>query len=176
MYALVGPSGGGKTTLLNSIGRLNNLSAGTITLDDKNINTINILDYYRKIIGYLFQNYALVDEDNVMQNLNIVKKYKLSELQKYLEKYGLTDRYLKRKVYTLSGGETQRVALTRLSLQNPSIILADEPTGALDNINRQLVLTSLQEMANAGKIVIVATHDDVVKDYVDEQVNILDFK
>ncbi|MFT8556485.1 MAG: hypothetical protein ABGA11_04975 [Liquorilactobacillus hordei] len=68
------------------------------------------------------------------------------------------------------------VALTRLSLQNPSIILADEPTGALDNLNRQLVLTSLREMANAGKIVIVATHDDVVKDYVDEQVNISDFK
>lgn len=176
MYALVGPSGGGKTTLLNSIGRLNNLSAGTITLDDKNINTINILNYYRKIIGYLFQNYALVDEDNVMQNLNIVKKYKSSQLREHLGKFDLADGYLKRKVYTLSGGEAQRVALTRLSLQNPSIILADEPTGALDNLNRQLVLTSLREMANAGKIVIVATHDNVVKDYVDEQVNILDFK
>ncbi|MFT8669608.1 MAG: ATP-binding cassette domain-containing protein [Liquorilactobacillus hordei] len=176
MYALVGPSGGGKTTLLNSIGRLNDLSAGTIILDDKNINTINILNYYREIIGYLFQNYALVDEDNVMQNLNIVKKYKFSQLREHIGKFDLADSYLKRKIYTLSGGEAQRVALTRLSLQDPLIVLADELTSALDNLNRKLVLDSLRQMANDGKIVIIATNDDIVKDYVDEQVNILDFK
>ncbi|GAA3637554.1 hypothetical protein GCM10022297_14980 [Lactobacillus hamsteri] len=75
----------------------------------------------------------------------------------------------------MSGGEAQRVALTRLSLQDPLIVLADEPTGALDNKNKQLVLNSLRKMADKGKIVIVATHDDAVKDFADERLNISDY-
>lgn len=175
-YALVGPSGGGKTTLLNSIGRLEDLSSGDIWLDNQNINTITILKYYREFIGYLFQNYALVDEENVQQNLNLVKRHTTDELSHQLTKYGLDTSYLKRKVYTLSGGEAQRVALTRLSLQNPLIILADEPTGALDQQNRELVLTSLREMANNGKLVIVATHDDYVSQWADNLLDISNFK
>ncbi|MCT4457003.1 ATP-binding cassette domain-containing protein [Lactiplantibacillus paraplantarum] len=175
-YALVGPSGGGKTTLLNSIGRLEDLSSGDIWLDNQNINTITILKYYREFIGYLFQNYALVDEENVQQNLNLVKRHTTDELSHQLTKYGLDTSYLKRKVYTLSGGEAQRVALTRLSLQDPLIILADEPTGALDGQNRELVLTSLREMANNGKLVIVATHDDYVSQWADNLLDISNFK
>ena len=75
-------------------------------------------------------------------------------------------------MYILSGGEAQRIALARLSLQNPEIILADEPTGALDHENRNLVLKSLHNLANENKIVIVATHDDIVKNYVDECLDI----
>ncbi|WP_436665168.1 ATP-binding cassette domain-containing protein [Lactiplantibacillus plantarum] len=175
-YALVGPSGGGKTTLLNSIGRLEDLSSGDIWLDNQNINTITILKYYREFIGYLFQNYALVDEETVQQNLNLVKRHTTDELSHQLTKYGLNTSYLKRKVYTLSGGEAQRVALTRLSLQDPLIILADEPTGALDGQNRELVLTSLREMANNGKLVIVATHDDYVSQWADNLLDISNFK
>ena len=172
IYTLVGPSGGGKTTLLNSIGRLNELSSGDIFWDNKNIQSISTLKYYRSYIGYLFQNYALVDEETVLQNLNIVKKYKRSIIENSLEKFDLNTKYLNRKIFTLSGGEAQRVALTRLDLQNPLIVLADEPTGALDHKNRQLVLDSLKNMAQEGKIVIIATHDDVVKDFADEAIDI----
>lgn len=172
VYALTGPSGGGKTTFLNSIGRLIKLDSGTILLDNENIEKINGHKYYQNYVGYLFQNYALVDEDTVLQNLNIVKKHKKSILTNSLKKFGLSEEYLSRKVYTLSGGEAQRIALARLSLQNPEIILADEPTGALDHENRNLVLKSLRNLANENKIVIVATHDDIVKKYADECLDI----
>lgn len=176
IYALIGASGSGKTTLLNSIGRLSSVSEGNIYLDNKNIEDIKIKDYYRRVIGYLFQNYALVDEETVLQNLNIVKKYDRSILRTKLQQYGLNSSYLNRKVFTLSGGEAQRVALTRLSLQDPMIILADEPTGALDDKNRELVLNSLRKMANEDKIVIIATHDDVVRDFADQRLDISDYK
>lgn len=175
IYAIVGPSGGGKSTLLNCIGRLITLSSGKIFIDKENIEDIKILKYYREKIGYLFQNYALVDEETVLQNLNIAKKYKLKQILSSLRKFGLDRSYLNRKIYTLSGGEAQRVALTRLDLQDPLIVLADEPTGALDHMNRDLVLDSLGKMANAGKIVIIATHDDVVKEFADEKVDISQF-
>lgn len=176
MYALVGPSGSGKTTLLNSMGRLEKLTAGSISFEGTDITTIPSLKYFRQFIGYLFQNYALVDEETVAQNLNIVKHYRTAELRDHLAKYGLDDTYLTRKIFTLSGGEAQRVALARLSLQDPLIVLADEPTGALDHANGQLVLDSLRTMTNSGKIVIIATHDDKVKAAVDECVDITTFK
>lgn len=176
MYALVGPSGSGKTTLLNSMGRLEKLTAGSISFEGTDITTIPSLKYFRQFIGYLFQNYALVDEETVAQNLNIVKHYRTAELRNHLAKYGLDDTYLTRKIFTLSGGEAQRVALARLSLQDPLIVLADEPTGALDHANGQLVLDSLRTMTNSGKIVIIATHDNKVKAAVDECVDITTFK
>lgn len=176
MYALVGPSGSGKTTLLNSIGRLEKLTAGSISFEGTDITTIPSLKYFRQFIGYLFQNYALVDEETVAQNLNIVKHYRTAELQNHLVKFGLDDTYLTRKIFTLSGGEAQRVALARLSLQNPLIVLADEPTGALDHANGQLVLDSLRAMAVSGKVVIIATHDNHVKAAVDECLDISSFK
>lgn len=176
IYALTGPSGGGKTTLLNCIGRLLDTSEGTILLDDEDVLSIKILKYYRNHIGYLFQNYALVDEETIFQNLNIVKKHHKRELLAVLRQYNLSADYLDRSVFTLSGGEAQRVALARLNLQNPTIILADEPTGALDHKNRDLVLQSLRKFADEGKIVIVATHDDTVMSFADEKVDISDYR
>ncbi|GFZ26445.1 ATP-binding cassette domain-containing protein [Lactobacillus corticis] len=176
IYAIIGPSGGGKTTLLNSIGRLNDLSYGDIIYDGKNIFDYNVLQYYREIIGYLFQNYALVDEETVRQNLNLVNRHKDRMLRRFLERYGLDSSYLDRKIFTLSGGEAQRVALTRLSMQDPKIVLADEPTGALDADNKNMVLKSLRAMANDNKIVIVATHDEQVKNFADERLNIAEYR
>lgn len=175
IYALVGKSGSGKTTLLNSIGKLIAPSSGKISIDGNNIEAIHTLDYYRNYIGYLFQNYALVDEETVEQNLNIVKKHNKETLENSLNKFALDDTYLKRKVFTLSGGEAQRVALARLDLQNPLIVLGDEPTGALDHQNRELVLKSLRKMANEDKIVIIATHDDVVRDFADEYLDVSNY-
>lgn len=175
IYALVGKSGSGKTTLLNSIGKLIVPSSGKISIDGNNIEAIHTLDYYRNYIGYLFQNYALVDEETVEQNLNIVKKHNKETLENSLNKFALDDTYLKRKVFTLSGGEAQRVALARLDLQNPLIVLGDEPTGALDHQNRELVLKSLRKMANEDKIVIIATHDDVVRDFADDYLDVSNY-
>ncbi len=172
VYALTGPSGSGKTTLLNGIGRLDDLTSGEIVLNGENIEDIGILKYHREVVGYLFQNYALVDEETVMQNLNIVRRHERSVLTEKLVRYGLGEDYLNRRVYTLSGGEAQRVALARLALRNPRIVLADEPTGALDSLNRRLVIDSLREMAEEGRIVIIATHDDEVMNDADECINV----
>ena len=174
-YALIGPSGSGKSTLLNCLGKLDNLSFGTIQLGMKDISEIKPLSYFRETVGFLFQNYALIEEETVKQNLNIVKKFSEIELIASLERYGLSKTYLNRKVFTLSGGEAQRVALARLKLQNPPIILADEPTGALDEQNSELVLSSLLEMCRLGKIVIVATHDSSVVQLADQVVNLLEY-
>ena len=103
IYALTGPSGGGKTTLLNCIGRLTDASDGEIMLDNKDVSSIKILKYYRNYIGYLFQNYALVDDETILQNLNIVKKHNRRELSSVLKQYNLSTDYLDRKVFTLSG-------------------------------------------------------------------------
>lgn len=97
-------------------------------------------------------------------------------LRRFLERYGLDSSYLDRKIFTLSGGEAQRVALTRLSMQDPKIVLADEPTGALDADNKNMVLKSLRAMANDNKIVIVATHDEQVKNFADERLNIAEYR
>lgn len=176
IYALIGPSGGGKTTLLNCIGKLLDYTNGSIYLDGKDILLIKTLKYYRNCIGYLFQNYALVDDESVINNLNIVKKHNKRELISALKQYNLSADYLNRKVFTLSGGEEQRVALARLNLQDPTVVLADEPTGALDHKNRDLVLQSLRKFANDQKIVIIATHDDMVMSFADEKINIANYK
>ncbi|QBO37460.1 ATP-binding cassette domain-containing protein [Periweissella cryptocerci] len=175
MYALIGPSGIGKSTILNSLAKLDELTSGQIMVDDTDLYGMSVITYFREYLGYLFQNYALIEEDTVQQNLRLVRRYPVIELQTALEKFGLSASYLKRKVYSLSGGEAQRVALARLYLKNPPIILADEPTGALDKGNTKLVVQSLQAMAQSNKIVIVATHDDYVANQADVVIDVSQF-
>jgi putative ABC transport system ATP-binding protein len=122
-------------------------------------------DLRRNKLSYLFQNYGLVDTDTVEQNLsyvlkhkNYTKKQKGSEMQDALRKVGL-DGFLKRKIFTLSGGEQQRVALAKIILKDPEIILADEPTGSLDPANRNYVLNILKMLNESGKTIVVVTHD-----------------
>jgi len=172
IYALSGPSGSGKSTLLNCIATLDTLDAGTISFQEKNITHIANHIYFRDYLGYLFQNYALIDDETVKANLTLTKRYPRSRLINALAQFGLDATYLTRKIYTLSGGECQRVALTRLLLKDPPIILADEPTGALDTVNETLVLNSLADFAKMGKIVIVATHSQTVLDCADEVIHL----
>jgi len=160
-----GPSGCGKTTLLNMIGALEPIDTGTIIVDGKDItNKPNQLVYFRTKLGFLFQNFALVDQKTVRQNLEIVqKRYRSGKtIEEVLISVGLSDK-INQKIFMLSGGEQQRVALARLMLKQCDIILADEPTGSLDQANAERVMALLQELNDQGKTIILVTHDEAIK-------------
>ena len=171
---IVGESGAGKTTLLNIIGLITNISSGSITIKKQSNLTPSskkAMLLRRNTIGYLFQNYGLIDDESVEWKLNLALEYKkLSRSQKkekiqtLLTKMGLTD-YEKKKIYQLSGGEQQRVAIAKLILQESSIILADEPTSGLDNANKVMVMDLLSKLNNKGITVIMVTHDTTLNNY-----------
>lgn len=161
-----GASGCGKTTLLNMIGGLEKLSGGRIIVDGIDIGKrSNQLEYFRSKVGFLFQNFALVENKTVRQNLDLVRKKNRSNvsIEQAVEKVGLSDK-LDAKVYTLSGGEQQRIALARLMVKKCDIILADEPTGSLDKANADKIMQILKALnTEQGKTVIMVTHDEELK-------------
>lgn len=181
MVSIVGTSGKGKTTLLNMMGLISKTSSGSIKILGKEICGINskkAMLLRRKVIGYLFQNYGLVDDESVAWNLKLALSYKkLSKKEKdkkindILEKFNMSALKSK-KIYQLSGGEQQRVAIMRLILQDCDIILADEPTGSLDSQNRDKVISYLRELNNLGKTVVIVTHDMVVANECDRIISI----
>jgi putative ABC transport system ATP-binding protein len=165
-YALVGDSGSGKTTLLNSLGRLEKIDSGQVLLDGQNIWQIKERQFFRDNLGYVFQNYSLLENKTVKNNLNLVGKNQ-ARISEILEKVGLSDTYLNSKIYELSGGQAQRVAIARMLLKPKRIILADEPTGALDEkIGNEIIQLLLNEV-NPTHYVIIATHDPNVYQKVD---------
>lgn len=165
---LMGESGCGKSTLLNIVGLLERFDEGKLVIDD-NINVrpgskrANLI--LRETISYLFQNFALVEEESVASNLELALKYvKGSEAvkrEKIKEALGIVglDGFEKRKIYELSGGEQQRVAIARIMIKPSKIILADEPTGSLDEKNRDLILDLMEGLNKGGKTIILVTHD-----------------
>lgn len=162
---LSGVSGCGKTTLLNIIGSIEKIDDGEVLVDGINItNPKNQLEYFRTKVGFLFQNFALVDNKTVRENLKLIRNDSKSDItiEGALEKVGLLNK-IDQKVYTLSGGEQQRVALGRLMVKKCDIILADEPTGSLDKVNAESVIEILKRMNKMGKTVIMATHDESYK-------------
>ncbi|MGF7049400.1 putative ABC transport system ATP-binding protein [Paenibacillus sp. DS2015] len=169
-----GPSGCGKTTLLNMIGAIENIDEGTILVDNVDIkNKKNHLQYFRTKVGFLFQNFALVDNKTVKENLQLIRKDSKTDLSitEALQTVGLEDK-LNKKVYTLSGGEQQRVALARLMLKKCDIILADEPTGSLDSNNAEVVLNILKKFNQEGKTIILVTHDEQIKKQGNKVINL----
>jgi putative ABC transport system ATP-binding protein len=160
-----GESGKGKTTLLNIIGMIEPLSSGEILFDGAKIRTNkDRLDFFRVKAGFVFQNFALVEGKTVEQNLAFVRKSSRSgvSIEDALASVGLAGK-LKSKVYTLSGGEQQRVSLARLFIKKCDVILADEPTGSLDSRNAQAVIGILKTLNEQGKTIILVTHDESVK-------------
>ncbi|WPP41127.1 ATP-binding cassette domain-containing protein [Paenibacillus hunanensis] len=160
-----GRSGCGKTTLLNMIGAIEPVDGGTIEVDHIDITKKkNKLNYFRHKIGFLFQNFGLIDNKTVRQNLNIIRKDCKTELSimQALDAVDLGNK-IDQKVYTLSGGEQQRVALARLMLKRCEIVLADEPTGSLDSTNAQSVMDILHTLNKEGKTIILVTHDENIK-------------
>lgn len=172
-YALIGGSGSGKSTLLNIIGRLEKIDSGKVLVDKQDIWKTKERTYFKNTIGYVFQDYSLIENKTVYDNLKLLNKDKkiISEI---LEKVGLSTDYLKHKIYELSGGQAQRVAIARMLMKPRKIILADEPTGALDSeIGNEIINLLLSEAAK-NNYVIIATHDPAVYSKVDVIVDIKD--
>jgi len=173
MVAISGSSGKGKTTLLNIMGLLVRQDSGDLIINGITNPTINSktgVELLRNKIGYLFQDFALVENMTVNDNLKISLKYssrinKSKSIAKALEKVGLNN-FGRKKIYSLSGGEQQRVSIARLMLKNCEIVLADEPTGSLDRENASRVMGLLTEMKR-DKLVIIVTHDDYVRSLCD---------
>lgn len=175
MTAVTGPSGAGKTTLLNCVGLLEEADAGTVTFGSTSVTeTGRGIDrraqhtLLRDTLGFLFQNYGLVETWTVERNLTVALKNKPgshADKQRLtadaLSRVGLAG-YERKPVYTLSGGEQQRVALARLILKQPAVILADEPTSALDHANARIVMDALRQAADQGAVVLISTHSDAV--------------
>ena len=169
--AITGESGKGKTTILNIIGMLDKPDGGTVEIrGQKNpaFSSRAAVRLRRHCVSYLFQNYGLIDTETVEENLKIGLRFKKTAsagkrriIADALVQVGLTG-YEKRKIFTLSGGEQQRVALAKIIAKSPKIILADEPTGSLDGKNRDYVLEILNRFNKQGKTVIVVTHNPYV--------------
>ncbi|MEG0328321.1 MAG: ATP-binding cassette domain-containing protein [Erysipelothrix sp.] len=175
LVCISGLSGSGKSTILNILGLLERYDSGEYLLRGKiapkpyGSSATRVL---KNDIGYLFQNFALIDNKTVAYNLSLAKSKASSyTLSTALEKVGLSG-FEKKKIYTCSGGEQQRVAIARLLIKNAKIILCDEPTGSLDDFNKELVMNLLLDLHNEGKTVIIVSHDDYVMQHVDRIVKI----
>lgn len=183
MYGIMGPSGSGKSTLLNIIGTLESPSEGEIEILGNKLNGYGekeLCNLRAKHIGYVFQNFYLNPYlsavENVMVPMKVNDEIEASKRKEIaeglLKRFGMEDRveHLKSQ---MSGGEQQRVAIARALANNPDIILADEPTGNLDEENEIVIFKTLKELSQSGKTVIVVSHNDIVKEYADEIVNIV---
>lgn len=174
MTALVGASGSGKSTLLNCIGMLTEPDHGSVHFDGRSLLNLTYGQrqrFRRDVLGYLFQNYALIEDASVKENLSVAMRGRgrtdTQAMESALDTVGLSGR-LQAKVATLSGGEQQRVALARLLVKSAKLILADEPTGALDLANAHGVLRQLRGMAEQGATIVIATHDPEVREACDQ--------
>lgn len=159
-----GPSGCGKTTLLNIIGGLEKIDEGSLIVDGMDISGKRPKkDYYLTKVGFLFQNFAILENKTVKENIELVQNKARTGITigEALEKVGLKDKE-NEKVYKLSGGEQQRVAVARLLFKKCDIVLADEPTGSLDRANGDNILKLLHMLNDMGKTIVLVTHDDKI--------------
>ena len=179
---VLGESGSGKSSLLNIIGGLDNNYKGSINIDNMNIKYINQDEYRKSNIGFIFQNFNLINNLSVIDNIilpierdNISYRKKRNRAIFLLRKLNIYT-IKNKKINELSGGQKQRVAIARGLINNPKIILADEPTGALDEENSKNILEILKEINKEGKLVIVVTHSKKVIDYSTRVIEIKDGK
>ena len=178
-YAIVGKSGVGKTTFLNILSGLELPTVGEVMIDHEAVNNKNLPKLRREKFGYIFQNFGLIDEETVADNLQIAfANQKLTKSQQKLAMRTVLDeldlKYLSldQKIHTLSGGEQQRVALARITLKKPIIVFADEPTGSLDADNSKLIIDHLLTDFGPKATILIATHDPQVWSRCDRIISI----
>lgn len=165
MYVILGPSGCGKTTLLSLLGGLDTPTSGKILYNDEDIEKIGLERYRKNNVSFIFQSYNLIDYMNPIENVSLIKKAKSMAI---LERLGLTKEEAKRNVLKLSGGQQQRVAIARALAADADILLADEPTGNLDEDTAKDITEILKESAHKlNKCVIVVTHSNEVAKQAD---------
>lgn len=170
MLSIIGKSGSGKTTLLNIIGCIDKFTSGSYMLDDMSVSECSDKDFAEirnKKIGIVMQDFALIDTYTVKENLLVPtffaeksesKQVINNRIDELLKKMGISD--LKNKIVReLSGGQKQRTAIARALMNNPSVILADEPTGALDSKTAADIMDLFKKLNNDGKTIIIVTHD-----------------
>ncbi len=183
LVSIIGESGSGKSTLMNVIGGLDNDYQGDILLDGKSVHNLKEkdLDNYRKNkIGFVFQSFNLIPHLQVLDNItvamtlsNVKKSERIKRAKKILKDVGLADQMYK-KPNQLSGGQKQRVAIARALINDPDIILADEPTGSLDSETSDQILVLIKKIAAKGKLVIIVTHSEKVASHSDRVITIAD--
>lgn len=172
MVSIMGQSGSGKSTLLNILGVLDNYDTGSYYLDDqllKNLSEKEAAIYRNKHIGFVFQSFNLIEYKNALENVglplyyqNIPEKKRSNIALEYLDMFGLKD-WWHHKPNELSGGQKQRVAIARALITNPRLILADEPTGALDSKNSLEIINLLRDInINQKKTIIIVTHEQYI--------------
>ena len=181
--AIMGPSGSGKSTLMNIIGCIDKPTAGTYLLDGQEINNLKDKDlsYVRnKEIGFVFQTFNLMPRQSALDNVGLPLQYaKVPKRERKklcleaLEMVGLAERVNFRPTQ-LSGGQKQRVAIARAMVNRPKILLADEPTGALDSKSGIQVMKLFRELHERGTTIIMITHSDEIASYADRMVKIID--
>lgn len=171
--AIMGPSGSGKSTLLNILSLMDTPSSGEYILDNENLEQMDEeqkITLRREKIGLVFQQFHLMPYLNALENVMLSQYYHSSvdeeDAKMVLEKVGLSHR-LTHLPSQLSGGEQQRVCIARALINNPELLLADEPTGNLDEANEQIVLQTLQKLKNEGKTIVLITHNPDLAKFAD---------
>ena len=180
VYALIGDSGCGKTTLLNMLAKLETFDKGEIIYKGKSLTSLKNEEFYRNELGYLFQNFGLLESQTIRENLELgmigKKKNKKQEKERLLlqalQAVRLDYLSLNQKIYELSGGEAQRVALAKIILKNPPLVLADEPTASLDPKNSKEIMEILLELRNANRTIIIATHNPSIWKMADQVIHL----
>ena len=179
VYALIGNSGCGKTTLLNILAKLEPYDKGSISYRGQELKQIKSHHFFKNELGYLFQNFGLLENETVAANLELgligqklTKQEKKQREEEVLEKVGLNYLTLDQKIYELSGGEAQRVALAKVILKDPPLILADELTAALDPETSQEIMNLLLSLKKQDRLIILATHNPDIWNQADEVINL----
>lgn len=187
LVAIVGPSGCGKTTLINAIGLLLNVKNGEILIEGINVTMLNEKNKSKlrnSFFGYLTQEFSLVEEDSVFSNIRVPLVYSTNKLSKkkqrdlvkdYLEQLNLSS-IIDKKVKNLSGGQRQRVALIRAIINNPKVIVADEPTGSLDSETSKEIFNLLKGLVQEGVSILMVTHNMELANQCDRIISMLDGK
>ena len=183
--AIVGSSGSGKSTCMNIIGCLDVPTSGTYLLDGRDVGRMNkneLAEIRNELLGFIFQQYNLLPKLNILENVEVPLMYRgvgraerKAIAQKALERVGLGDK-VHHKPSQLSGGQQQRVSIARALVGNPSLILADEPTGALDSKTGREVLDFLKQLHEEGNTVVIITHDNSIAVEAERVVKISDGK
>lgn len=169
LVAIMGSSGSGKSTLLNILGMLDELDEGSYTLDNvpiKNLNETKAAQYRNKFLGFIFQSFNLINYKSAVENValplyyqRVGRKERQEKALKYLEQVGLKE-WATHLPSELSGGQKQRVAIARAMAAEPKVLLADEPTGALDSKTSYEVMDLIQKINDAGNTILVVTHEE----------------